>query len=231
VAAPDTIISYNAQVNRDIGAVVKSLRMMLRDHPHTDVVVLQEAQQYVDFLRKAFVGNWWIYGRKGRAEGLMNPVMVRKAINFPKRKWGPGWGTIANTTDWIGPKHGLKHEGRTWTWVLVGDVYVLSLHRATDGAGQNRKAYLEEAGRLTQFFEKRQGKDIIVFGDTNTGIGADHPGSMQRIREKVHGRLIADEPAGVDYALTTRSITASVERTKTYGSDHKAAVMRGIKVT
>ena len=229
---PDTIVSFNAKVGRGGKAVIQSTMEILDDNPGTDVIVYQEAEGYVDDLRRRFERGWNVYARGGRPESRMNPVMVRKHDAFPRRQYGAGWGVVSNNIDWIGPKHGLKHEGRTWTWVKVGQVYVMSLHRVTAGDGKNKKAYQEEATRLINFMERgNKPRNIIVFGDTNTGYKATHDGSMRDIRAQVKGRLISDQQSpGIDYALTTASIKATMQRTKQYGSDHKAAVMRGIKV-
>jgi hypothetical protein len=236
LSVPDTIVSFNAKVGRGGPAMIKSVREILDDHPHTDVLLFQECEGYIDDLRRAFTGpnkGWYVYCRDGWKESMMNPVMVRKATGFPKRTYGGGWGTIINKTPWIGPKHGLHHPGRTWTWVKVGKVHVVSLHRVTGGQAKNKQAYLEEARRLTRFFEaKRPEASVIVFGDTNTGYRDTHDGSMRDIRAEVEGRLIADqESPGIDYALTTRNVSATMQRTQQYGSDHKMVVMRGIKVS
>jgi endonuclease/exonuclease/phosphatase family metal-dependent hydrolase len=229
---PDTVVSYNTRVGRDGQDVVKSIRMILDQHPHTDVLCLQECEGYIEDLRRHFNGGWYVYCRAGWDESRMNPVMVRKSDGYPKRVYNKGWGTIINQAHWTGPVHGLDKPGRTWTWVKVGRLYVVSLHRATDGNGQNKRAYQEEARRLTRFFTaKRADASVLVFGDTNTSMKASHRGSMRDIRSIVQGRLIADlQDPGVDYALTTRNVQAWVKRTKEYGSDHKAVVMRGISV-
>jgi hypothetical protein len=236
VRMPDTIVSYNTKVGRAEQEVVASIRDILDDNPKTDVLVLQEAEGYVSALRRAFTGpnkGWYVYAQKGWSESRMNPVMVRKDPGYPKRDYEKGWDVLRNRTHWIGPVHGNDHPGRTWTWVLVGGLYVLSLHRATDGNGKNKRAYWEEAQRLEAFFERGNGdRDIVVFGDTNTGLGATHDGSMRQIRHEVGGKLIADlDEPGIDYALTSRSVSGTVVRTRYYGSDHKAAVMRGITVS
>jgi hypothetical protein len=230
---PHTIISFNARVSRGDEAMIRSVKGILHDHAGTDVLLFQECAEYVDALRRTFSDDWIIYARDGWPESLHNPVMVRKDPGFPRRSYGAGWGTVRNKTRWIGPIHGLDHAGRTWTWVKVGTVYVMSLHRATDGDGQNRRAYLEEAGRLKEFMRRGQRpRHIIIFGDTNTAYRAKHPGSMENIRADVKGRLLVDtRDPGIDYALVTRNVAAKVNRTENYGSDHLAAVMRGVRLS
>ena len=229
---PDTIVSYNTKVARPGFEVVKSIRQILHDNPETDVLCLQEAQGYIDDLRRNFNGGWYLYAKSGWTESMQNPVMVRKKQGFPARDYTHGWGVVKNMRHWIGPKHGWDHPGRTWTWVKVGQLYVMSLHRATDGDGQNKRAYIEEAERLEGFMERRGQKPVVIIGDTNTGLHAQHPGSMQKIKEHVRGKLIADaDDPGIDYALTSKGVEGIVHRTQHYGSDHQAAVMRRIRVT
>lgn len=226
---PDTIVSYNAHVGRRGHEVIKSVRDILNDNPETDVICFQESQTYVEDLRRAFNGGWYIYAKGGWTESMQNPVMVRRSWAF--REYGHGWGTVKNLKHWIGPVHDWDHPGRTWTWVKVGQLYVMSLHRATEGSGQNKRAYLEEAHRLEGFLERRGTKPVVIIGDTNTAPRADHLGSMQKITEHTRSKLIVDEEEpGIDYALTSKGVDGVLNRTKHYGSDHKAAVMKRIRV-
>lgn len=231
LALPDVVVSFNAEVGRGGPAMIKSVRGILEDHPSTDALLFQEAGGYVDDLRKAFGERWHIYAKSGWPESDNCPVMTRRQPGFPGRKYGGGWGTVRCHKGWVGPKAGLRHPGRTWTWVKVGKVYVLSLHRVWGGEQDfkgNGEAYLEEAKELTAWISRHQ--PCLVFGDTNTGYHETHPGSMRNIRARVKGKLVADEDnPGIDYALL-KGVNAKVHRTVPYGSDHRAAVMNGIKL-
>ena len=226
---PDTIVSFNGKVGRGGNAMIKSVKDLLKDHPSTDVFCFQECEGYIEELRREFNGGWYLYVRGGWDESRMSPVMVRKAEGFPKREYGAGWGVVRNKLPW---EHKKRKPGRTWTWVKVGQVWVMSLHRVTDGNGENKRAYREEAKRLVNFMERGNDRSIIIVGDTNTGYRATHDGSMRDVRAQVGGRLIADQSdPGIDYALTSQHISAHMRRTKRYGSDHQAAVMSRIRLS
>lgn len=227
---PEVIVSFNAEVGRGGKAAVHSIRGIIEDHPRVSVIALQESEGYVDDLRQTFKG-WKTYAKAGWPESDNCPIMVKRSEYTPRTRYGKTWGTLKCNRTWIGPKAGLKHPGRTWTWVKVGGVYVLSLHRVWGGERDfkgNGAAYAEEARKLTEWIREHQ--PCVVFGDTNCGFYEKHDNSMRDIREAVNGLLIADDnEPGIDYALTKR-VTGVVRRTKTYGSDHKAAVLNGIEV-
>lgn len=218
------VVSWNCKVGRHPQSVVAGLRGIIRDHD-PEVVVLQEADEYVPAIRKAFNKHWYVYARNIGREGRQCPVMVRKAGHRRKYIKDGGWGTVHPKTRWEGP-HGQPHEGRTWTWVYVSGAVVLSLHRCTGGRAKNKDAYLEEAKELIRFFARHAGRQILVFGDTNTEFGVVYGGSMQQVANIVHGLLTGDRPPGVDYMLS-KGARGTVNRRKEYGSDHRAAVARG----
>lgn len=229
---PECIVSFNAQVGRGGPAMIRSVRQIIEAHPRVSVFLFQESEGYVDDLRKSFKG-WKVYAKGGWPESDNCPIMVKRTAYLPRVKYQKNWGTLTCTRRWTGPKAGKRHPGRTWTWVKVGGIYVMSLHRLWGGEQDykgNGDAYLEEARKLTEWTLNRQAP-VIIFGDTNCGFDERHKGSMRDIREGVNGRLIADkDKAGIDYALT-RKVTAEVRRSKDVGSDHNPVVMSGIKVT
>ena len=226
---PDTVVSFNLEVGRGSEEAIESIRRLLDDQPSTDVLCLQEAENYAADLRKAFEGGWNFYAKEGWVESQNCPVMVRKQSGFPPRTFGRGWGVVRNYTNWTGPLYGKEHPGRTWTWVKAGQVYVMSLHRCTEGKDKNQRAYKEEATKLSLFMTMRTGKPLIIIGDTNTAPRAAHSGSMREIASQVGGRLVWDDrEMSVDYALVSREVHGDVRRTESYGSDHKAAVMKKI---
>ena len=227
---PECIVSFNAEVGRGGPAMCHSILQIIAAHPRVSVILLQESEGYVDDLRRAF-GSWRVYAKDGWPESAQCPLMVKRSVYEPRTDYQQNWGTVRCQIGWIGPKEGIRHTGRTWTWVKVGGIYCLSLHRAWGGEGfmGNDRAYREEGHRLTAWIKDHS--PAIVFGDTNTAWWARHPGSMRDIREAVHGRLIADQDRpGIDYALTTR-LTATVRRSADVGSDHNPVVMSGIRLS
>lgn len=226
--APRCIVSFNGKVGRGGPAMVRSIKGIITDHPQVSVILLQESEGYVDDLRKHFKG-WKVYAKAGWPESDNCPVMVKRTAYAPRVRYKKTWGTLSCGLGWDGP-HGQHHPGRTWTWVKVGGVYILSLHRVWGGEGfkGNDKAYREEGRKLTEWIKNHQ--PAIVFGDTNTAWTATHKGSMRDIRAAVKGKLICDEDnAGIDYALVTK-LSAQVHRGKDYGSDHHCVAMSGISL-
>jgi endonuclease/exonuclease/phosphatase family metal-dependent hydrolase len=228
---PECIVSFNAEVGRGGVAMTRSIKQIIEAHPRVSVILLQESEGYVDDLRKNFKG-WKTYAKKGWSESDNCPIMVKRTSYAPRMRYQQTWGTLKCDKGWIGPKAGKKHPGRTWTWVKVGGIYILSLHRVWGGEQDfkgNGAAYQEEARKLTGWIRNKDAP-VIVFGDTNCGYHETHPHSMRDIRDNVRGKLIADEDkAGIDYALVKR-LSAEVRRSGDVGSDHNPVVMSGIKV-
>ena len=221
----DCIVSYNAKVNRHPAEVVTAIKRIIKDNPSIDVIVLQEAGEYVHALRG--LKGWKVYAKSGWRESMNNPILVRRRISIPKTVWGVNWGVIRCTIPWTGPKEGIKHPGRTFTWVKVGSTWIVSIHRVTGGREKNKKSYLEERDKISQFvWTRAKSSPCVVFGDTNTAYNANYDGSMQDLANRTGGRLVADKgDAGIDYALV-KQLRAVVHRTKEYGSDHRAAVLK-----
>lgn len=209
------IVAWNAKVGRTDAAVKKSLGQIIDDH-HPAVICLQEAKGYVDVARS--VGGYHTYAHGDWAESNDNFVMVRD--NYDKKERGNGWNTLRCTTRWEGP-HGQPHAGRTWTWVLVDGIYVMSYHRVTGGKAKNRSAFKEEYNRTVEFINARRASAFVVFGDHNIGPKEDTQFGSKQIASAVSGSCRFDpRDPGIDYAIC-RNQQGEVKRTKLYGSDHK----------
>lgn len=217
---PLVVLTWNAKVGRGSKVVCGNLRQLIRDNPDADVIHLQEAMNYVRRIRIAFAPLWRVYAPGGWEEAANSPVMVRRWRRPHIRREGSGWGWVRNREHWIGPKHGILHPGRTWTWVRVTGVACLSLHRVYGGQNRNAKAYQEEWHRLTAFAKGRP--RVFIAGDTNTPLTANWPYDMRSLAEELGGTILAPaDERGPDYAVAV-GLTGSCTRLGKYGSDHHA---------
>lgn len=214
------IASWNAHVGRSPLAVVAAVRCLIRD-TNADVVCLQEARGYVTALRLAFP-RWRVYARAGWRDATHNPVMVRRALRRG-RYYGRGWGTVRNRIGW--EYRGNPKPGRTWTWVRVDGVRILSLHRLAGIAHKaNMASYAREAELLREWFDERGGAALVI-GDANAGPTHPHRDGLMRLAREVGAVVIADpDEPGIDYAVA-HHVRGHLERTNHYGSDHRAAVL------
>jgi endonuclease/exonuclease/phosphatase family metal-dependent hydrolase len=216
---PNRIVTWNCKVGRDPQTVATKVRELI-DDTNADVVCLNEAGGYIGALHNKFDENWYVYAKDGWEESRMNPVLVKRSLG-KRQGYGDGWGTLRTTTQWNGPQGG-SHEGRTWTWAVVGDLIAMSFQRCTDGDGKNSKAFVEEHDKVVKFSDNHQKFDLLVIGDHNCGPQKDFKGSSKRIAEHIGGKVRAE--GGIEYAIT-RGTGGSVKDTgKTYGSDHPAVL-------
>lgn len=215
------IATWNCRAGRPSRDVIRGLRRLIED-TDADVIALQEAQDYIQALRKAFPG-WRVYAKHGWPESTNCVVMVRRRC--PRgRHYGRGWGTVRVEAGWTYGPTGKRHPGRTWTWVRVDGVPILSLHRVPGKSGDNGISYLEEAHELREWFDEHDGP-MVAIGDANEGPRDTRPNTLLAVSRKVKGQLIfdRDEP-GIDYALA-RDLTGRFDRLDTYGSDHRAGLL------
>lgn len=222
VAAPvNRVLSWNAKISRPPGQVIQGLADLI-ENTTPDVVCLQEANQYTDELRKRFSKGWFIYAHHDWPESAESPVMVRQVGHTRRRRnTKDGWSTLHTRVRWVGPEGGT-HEGRTWTYVQVAGLWVMSLHRATDGDGQNRKACAEEHDRLVRWIQRHD--RCLIVGDHNMSARADFPGSSSRIAEHSDSSLAFDSGEGlVDYAIQ-HGVRGEVRKKSHRGSDHPAVL-------
>ena len=213
----ERVLAWNAKVGRKPTDVMAGLETLIESND-PDVVALQEFKGYVGQLRDRFAGKWWIYAHNDWPEANDNPVMVSHAFGQKHRGGEDGWNTLRTETEWTGPQGG-DHQGRTWTWVKVAGVFVLSLHRCTDGNGRNSEAFTEEARHLTKWI--RNHTPAVVIGDHNCGKGADFPGASRLVATDVGGRIKGIEDVPVDYALE-HGIKGTAKVLNGHGSDHRA---------
>lgn len=213
------VASWNVKVNRPNKDVTDGVKKVM-DNTGAKVICLQEASKYIGALKDRFGEHWFVYHTSGWDEAADDPVLVHRSMRDKHGAEDQAWGTLRYTTKWTGPQGGV-HQGRTWTWVKVGGLLVMSFHRCTGGKDQNADAFKVEHDKVVDFI-KAQDMDVLVFGDHNCGAKADFKGSSFRIAEHVGGKTRDD--GGVDYAIT-RGCGGSVRDTdKMYVSDHSAVV-------
>ena len=210
------VASWNCKVGRGDDAVGDGLRELIADHD-PDVICLQEGMHYVDMLRHRFDG-WFVYARGGWPESDNCPVMVRKN-GREKKEYGDGFNTLRYTTKWVGPQGGA-HDGRTWTYVNVDGITVMSLHRCTGGKDKNAEAFYDEYQKLTAFLKDRE-KPVVIFGDHNCGPSKTFKGASKNVATDTESKISHD--GGIDYVIR-RGIKGTVKHGKAYGSDHECAV-------
>ena len=217
----DKVVSWNAKVGRNAGSVMDGLGEIL-DNTGCDVACLQEFGGYVAAARDTFGVDWYIYAQGGWDESQMNPVMVRKA-NHSKKQQGAesGWDVLRTTTTWVGPQGG-SHKGRTWTYVKVSGVWVMSLHRCTDGNGKNQAAFKEESQALTKWMQGHS--PCLVIGDHNCGPKATYYWASKPTSQAAGGN-VSHPGGGVDYALQL-GVKGDVVTKGKHGSDHAAVVWK-----
>lgn len=209
-------------MNRPTGEVLDGLATLI-DSTNPDVVCLQEFKGYVGKARDRFGGNWFIYAHNDWAESNDNPVMVRKAGHEQaERDTKNGWDTLRTTTDWTGPQGGT-HHGRTWTWVKVSGVWVLSFHRCTGGKDRNQRAFMEEYDTVVTWIGNHT--PCLVIGDHNCGKSATFPGASKLIAQEVGGSLSGHPEADIDYAIQT-GVKGSLDVKGSQGSDHRAIIWK-----
>jgi endonuclease/exonuclease/phosphatase family metal-dependent hydrolase len=215
------IVTWNCRVGRGSKTVAKGLAQLIKDE-NPDVICLQEAMNYVTYLRLRFP-LWRIYCNRSWDEADNCPVMVRRTLPRGHRR-RQGWGWVRVQQGWVYRPNNAEHPGRTWTWVMVAGVAIMSLHRVAGQTGENRKSLLEETDRLIDWLAKHE--KVVIIGDTNQSPRSSDPESLNAIAEDFDARLVFDkERPGIDYALVKGIEGGSYERTVSYGSDHDAGVL------
>lgn len=205
--------SWNAKVGRKPWLVVLALRAFIRvTRPH--VIVLTEANGYIEELRAAFSGEWHAYRRRSDVV-----VMIRKDFEQPKIT------RLEHDHEWRGPKEGIAHKGRVWLQLDWPDLRVVALHRVPGGpsggtsrelAGGNRPAWEVEAMLLTTAVDTN--KPVLVLGDQNSTIDEMHD-FMAR-----HDLKPVPTGAKVDWGMR-RSLLATGRRLGRRRSDHPAVLV------
>lgn len=221
LVAPGRVLSWNAKISRQPSEVMLGLANLIAN-TKPEVICLQECTQYTDEIRSRFGDQWYVYAQNDWHEANECPVMVSKRGHTRrKRGHGRGWDTLDTKIRWTGPEGGV-HKGRTWTYVKVGGVWVMSLHRATDLDGKNRKACAEEHDRLVQWIGNHQ--PCLVIGDHNCSARADFPGASSKVAEHSRSTLAFESGAGlVDYAIQ-HGTQGEIRVKDKHGSDHAAVL-------
>jgi endonuclease/exonuclease/phosphatase family metal-dependent hydrolase len=196
---------------------------IIADHD-PDVILLQEAMDYVSRMRLRFRG-WRVYSGRLTTVRANCPIMVRRR-RARGRIRGRGWGLVVNRRPWVyrGKGREVTHPGRVWTWARVEGIRFLSVHRATEALGHNERAGAEEADHLEYWFDSHDGPAFAA-GDWNNLWSDKRRDSPAAIARTVKGELVVLAEARIDYALAT-GLTVTCERAGKYGSDHHAHVYR-----
>lgn len=212
-----TVVAWNMKVGRG-RAAIRDLRSLIRDH-RPEVVLLQEAKNYVTAIRVAFPG-WRVYGGPGRIDASNCVIMVRRSVRVSHH------GRVKNHTPWKYLHNGrsVTHPGRVWRWVQAGGITFLSLHKATNALGLNKSAGLEEADNLIDWFGDHADPTFAA-GDWNNQHDDRRPNGPVDIARHAQARIVASPQAGIDFAAV-RGIAAVATRGDKYGSDHHATIYR-----
>lgn len=216
------VSTHNLQVGRGWRAAARGLRELIADQ-EPDAIALQEAMNYAAALRLRFALHWrFVAAPDEWAEARNCLLMVRRDVQQRRLRRRGAWGWVRNRIGWVGPKHGLRHPGRTWPWLIIDGVAVMCIHRVWNGRGKSETAYREEGEALVEWAKEHPGP-VLIIGDTNTSVHDFSPGSMRSVATLVDGRLAYDpDDPGVDYALS-RGLDVTVRRRKRYDSDHRSA--------
>jgi endonuclease/exonuclease/phosphatase family metal-dependent hydrolase len=192
-------------------AATRGLRDLIRD-TDADVVLLQEAKNYVTAIRAAFPG-WRVYGGIGFRESSNCVVMVRRTVTVGKR------GRVRNRTPWTYAHKGrsVVHPGRVWRWVEADGVTLMAVHRATNALSLNEKAGREEADNLIEWLESHP--RAIAAGDWNNRPVDNRPNGPAEIARHGHARLVVAPGADIDFAAV-RGVEVTARLGDRYGSDH-----------
>lgn len=214
---PDEIrcLSWNTKVGRDAGKVARDLAGILDAQGHPHVVTLQEASGYIKALRKT-IGGYRVIAAAGWKEAGQNVVLVRKDVPVTPLT------TLRMKLRWVGPKHGLRHPGRTWPIVDIGgskDWRIVGIHRVPI-RGKNPKAWSEEHAALVRLAKRpaSRSRALVLIGDQNAPAGDRDRLSPAALADDIGARVITTG-AKVDYALV-RGATGTGNRHGDHGSDH-----------
>lgn len=210
------VAAWNMKVGRG-KAAVDGLAALIDDHS-PEVVLLQEAMNYVTRIRLRFGRHWRVYAGAPFMERGNCAVMVRRSV-----KRG-GHGKVRNRLPWryTGQGRDVKHPGRVWRWARADGIYFLSMHRATNALSLNKAAGSEEADNLEEWFGDHAGP-MIAAGDWNNLHSDGRQEAPASIARRVKAHLIVPPEGRIDYALA-RDVKGRGERVGKYGSDHPAVV-------
>jgi hypothetical protein len=190
--------------------ILRSLRRLMRDHP-ADVYVLLEATRCTDALRRR-------HGDKYRVIRRASDVVALVSRDLPR----PDVKTFEHEIDWLGPKAGIPHEGRSFLRLDWDDDRLVLVHRVPGGPkggtsprvnGLNREAWVADLTQISRAVG--EAKRAAVIGD--------HNGTHNELAEDYQGLglTVAAARTHVDKAAT-RGYDARCRRLGNYGSDHPA---------
>lgn len=220
------VVAWNMKVGRGTAAL-DGLAGIIADHD-PDVILLQEGMYYVDRIRRRFRG-WRVYSGKANTTRANCPIMVRRNLRRGRLR-DRGWGLIINERPWVYRKTGrpdVTHEGRTWTWVRVEGVRLLSMHRATNALSLNKAAGNEEADNLEDWFDSHAGP-MFAAGDWNNLWSDKRRDSPAAIARAVKAELVIPAESRIDYGMAS-GLSVTGERGGKYGSDHHCHIYRLVR--
>lgn len=211
------VLVWNMKVGRGRRAI-RGLRRLIK-RSRAQVILLQEAKNYVPAIRVAFPG-WRVFGGPGFVESSNCVVMVRRGLEVTHH------GRVRNRASWVftGKGRHVVHPGRVWRDVVAEGVALLCVHKATevlDKNGPNHDVGLEEANNLVEWLETYD--HAIAAGDINNQHDDTRPNGPVEIAHDSAAKVHVP-PGGEndpDFAWV-RGLDVDLERLGDGGSDHHA---------
>lgn len=226
------VATYNVKEGRGDSAAVGAVRNLLDDlqdsDERPDVVVLNEAGNYLDAIRRHFGSEYRVLAKRNRPESASTMMLVRRSVKVVR------WRQLVNKLGWWGPFNGLRHAGRTWPLVFLKGWVGLGMHMVPGGPrggtnkvlrGRNRSAWLENVRTMASVMARPLGKlrrGRWVVGDQNQSADDQHADGLVAWA-KTNGYDIERAGGGVDWALV-KYAEAKGRALPSYGSDHRARV-------
>lgn len=230
----ETMVVWNAYVGQTAKEVYADLDYLHKRHD-PDKILLQEVGNKAPTI-KAWAkarGYWCLAGKRATgsvagAESQSSVTLVRKRLHLY------GWVAFKMARTWIGPKHHIKHPGRTFIAEVSGGIRSVDVHMPTEGQGRNKAAWKETIDRLEEVADNRASRvrPLVLAGDWNS-----HPGAadIKALAKRIGADIVYDEK-NTDFALVrgtvvkkgrkTRVLSAKVHTGTKQGSDHPYFVIR-----
>ncbi len=208
---------WNMKVGRGQAAVDGLAELIEARDP--DVVLLQEAMNYIRRLRKEFGHEWRIYSGLPFTSRANCPVMVRRDVPHGGKR-GQDWGIVTVRATWVYRGRGrfVRHPGRSWTWAIADGVALMSMHRATEALGFNAKTGKREAERIKAW--ARRFSEWLIGGDWNNHHTDPRQNGPRDIANDLDADLVVPDDARIDFALSSEDLVEDTRRGARRGSDH-----------
>jgi hypothetical protein len=222
-------LSWNLLVNRKASVVARELTSLLRTNGRPKFASVQEARGYRKVLKS--VGALLRYtvlqpkdrGPKPHAvqvrEAGSTALLIRKGVPVQQT------GELRMNRDWVGPKAGLRHEGRVFPWavlMLQGQwTLVIAVHMpwGKHASDLNKTAWDETMSRIEEL-AKSLNLPFIIVGDWNDPWSSTGPRSPQGLANRLDGKVVHTDTR-IDYAVK-RLQSVKVTKASARTSDHPA---------